>query len=266
MSIINFINTLKELDESIDFAKGTYQWKIVLLLFIKGPMSTSEIAKEIGVNKKSVIDSIRKLIDKGLVERVKYDIYTLSENGKKLIEKLNNITAYQIQIDNDFTTEDILNDITHYYYFVEIVKATVLNDYKVPINSLCKELGISKRTLLNYLDIFSTKYKYFKKINKKRFLRNKVEYILTDEGRKIAYKIPGTYKLRKNVFLKILTKITLSSSLEYSIFKLLIAFSITAPIIFMFLKCPIDKIIAAIWLYFLVFFGTASILAYFLSK
>ncbi|MFP3202945.1 MAG: MarR family transcriptional regulator [Sulfolobus sp.] len=266
MSLVNFINTLKELDESIDFAKGVYQWKIVLILFIKGPMSTSEIAKEIGVNKKSVVDSIRKLIDKGLVERVKYDIYTLSENGKKLMEKLSGITTQQIQAIDVDPAEDILNNITHYYYFVEIVKASVLNNYKVPISSLCKELGISKRTLINYLDIFSTKYKYFKKINKKGLLRNKVEYILTDEGRKIAYKIPGTYRLRKNTFLKILTKVTFSNSLEFSIFKLLIAFSITAPVVFMLSKYPEDKIIAAVWLYFLVFFGVSSVLAYFLSK
>ncbi|BDC17326.1 ArsR family transcriptional regulator [Acidianus sp. HS-5] len=266
MSLVNFINTLKELDESIDFAKGVYQWKIVLILFIKGPMSTSEIAKEIGVNKKSVIDSIRKLIDKGLVERVKYDIYTLSENGKKLMEKLSGISTQQLQVIDLDPTEDILNNVTHYYYFVEIVKASTLNNYKVPINSLCRELGVSKRTLINYLDIFSTKYKYFKKITKKGLFRNKVEYMLTDEGKKIAYKIPGTYKLRRNTFLKILTKVTLSNSLEYSIFKILVSFSITAPLIFMLSKYPEDKIVAAIWLYFLVFFGVSSVLAYLLSK
>lgn len=258
----NFIDTLRELDENIDFARGTIQWQIVVFLSNKGPSSTAEIAKEIGINKKSVIDSIRKLVDKGLVEKVKYDIYNLTSEGKDLIVKLQEIQVEEPKIIEDKDYIDILNNVTHYYYFVEIVKATIVNNGKVPIGSLCSELGISKRTLFNYLDIFSSKYKYFKKINRKGVFKNRVEWIITDDGKKVAYKIPGIYKMKNNIFFRFLTKITRSTTLNSSIFKLMIIFSITAPLVFALSSSEYYRLIASIWLYFLMFFGISGLIVY----
>jgi predicted transcriptional regulator len=260
--IKNFIDILRELDENIDFARGVIQWQIVIFLSSKGPSSTAEIARGIGVNKKSVIDSVRKLVNKGIVEKVKYDIYNLSSEGKDLILKLKEIQLEDKKVEKDVVVEDILNNVTHYYYFVEIVKAAMINDGKVPISSLCNELGISKRTLINYLDIFTLKYKYFKKITKKGLLKNRNEWILTDEGRKIAYKIPGIYKMKANVFFRFLTRITKSTTLNSSLFKLMIIFSLTAPIVFSLSDSQYYRLIASIWLYFLMFFGISGLIAY----
>lgn len=268
-----FIESLKKLDESIDFARGTLQWQIVLFLAEHGTSSTSEIAKQLGVNKKAVTDSIRKLIVKGLVTRIKYDIYSLSSIGQNLVEELKGIEKTQqkqtdLRADAKKTEEEIsiLNNITHYYYFVQIIKASMLNGGTVPISSLSRELGISKKTLINYLEVFCTKYKYFKKINKKRLFGIKTEYIITDEGKKIGYKIPGIYKMKSNIFLKFLIKITGSTSLESSIFKVMLAFTSTAPLIFVLSGTEFYKIVAAIWLYFLILFSLTGTFAYILSR
>lgn len=264
-----FIESLRKLDENIDFARGVLQWQIVLFLAEHGPSSTSEIAKGIGVNKKAVTDSIRKLIAKGLVAKVKYDIYSLSSTGQSLVEELKVISQKDLQQKVETKAEEeinILNNVTHYYYFVEIIKAAMLYGGKVPITSLSRELGISKKTLLNYLEIFSTKYKYFKKINKKKLFGLKVEYVITDEGKKVGYKIPGIYKVKNNVFLKILTRVTGSTSLESSIFKLMLAFASTAPLVFMLSETGIYRIVAVVWLYLLIMFSLSGAFAYILSR
>ncbi|MCY0861593.1 MAG: MarR family transcriptional regulator [Metallosphaera prunae] len=282
MGTNDLMDILRELDESIDFAKGEIQWKIMLFLSEKGASSISEISKGIGVNKKASIDSIRKLIAKGLVERVKYDIYDLSATGRSLLEKLStlsylreplngsngnpkDISSYSnfVQDRNTIDGEmDIMHNLNHYYYFVEIGKAAMINDGKVPVTALSKELGVSKRTIINYLEVLSVRYKFFKRINRKSVSGLKVEWLITDEGKKVLGKIPGIHKMRNNIFLKFILRSTLSTRLDYAIFKLLIIFAIISPIIFYFYKSPIDHIAATIWLYFLVFYTLSSIMAF----
>jgi Mn-dependent DtxR family transcriptional regulator len=280
MRLEDLIETMRELDENIDFARGVLQWKIILFLSEKGPSSTSEISKGVGANKKAVIDSVRKLIDKGLVNKVKYDIYQLSQEGRTLLGKLSEFSVGQgekkrnslngtgtdsndpipqVQVNGEL---DIMRNLNHYYYFVEIGKAAMINGGKVPVSALARELGISKRTVLNYLDVLSTRYKFFKKINRRGLSGLRSEWMITDDGKKVLAKIPGMHKMRNNIFLKYILKTTFSTRLDYAIFKLLIIFSIVSPIIFIFYKYPLDHLIAAIWLYFLVFYALSSVMAY----
>ncbi|MCG3110143.1 HTH-type transcriptional activator ArnR1 [Metallosphaera sp. J1] len=275
----DLMDILKELDENIDFARGEIQWKIVLFLSQRGASTISEISKGVGINKKASIDSIRKLITKGLVEKIKYDIYDLSPAGRTLLGKLLSLSTVmsptngsgvdpsekvvevkpQDELDGEL---DIMHNLNHYYYFVEIGKAAMVNDGKVPLTALSKELGVSKRTIINYLEILATRYKFFKKINKRSISGLRVEWIITEDGKKVLGKIPGIYKMRNNIFLKFILKSTVSTRLDYAIFKLLIAFSIISPVIFYFYKNPLDHIVATIWLYFLVFYVLASVMAF----
>lgn len=277
----DLMKILRELDENIDFARGEIQWKIMFFLSERGASTVSEISKGVGVNKKASIDSIRKLIAKGLVEKVKYDIYDLSPSGRGLLTKLSSLSGINEPVNGNGSNSDppqkiaeikpeeasdgeldIMHNLNHYYYFVEIGKAAMLNDGKVPLTALSRELGVSKRTIMNYLEILSTRYKFFKRVNKRRLSGIRVEWVITEDGKKVLGKIPGIHKMKNNIFLKVILRSTVSTRLDYAIFKLLIAFSIISPVIFYFYKNPIDHIVATIWLYFLVFYVLSSIMAF----
>lgn len=277
----DLMKILRELDENIDFARGEIQWKIMFFLSERGASTVSEISKGVGVNKKASIDSIRKLIAKGLVEKVKYDIYDLSPSGRGLLTKLSSLSGINEPVNGNGSNSDppqkiaeikpeeasdgeldIMHNLNHYYYFVEIGKAAMLNDGKVPLTALSRELGVSKRTIMNYLEILSTRYKFFKRVNKRRLSGIRVEWVITEDGKKVQGKIPGIHKMKNNIFLKVILRSTVSTRLDYAIFKLLIAFSIISPVIFYFYKNPIDHIVATIWLYFLVFYVLSSIMAF----
>ncbi len=277
----DLMKILRELDENIDFARGEIQWKIMFFLSERDASTVSEISKGVGVNKKASIDSIRKLIAKGLVEKVKYDIYDLSPSGRGLLTKLSSLSGINEPVNGNGSNSDppqkiaeikpeeasdgeldIMHNLNHYYYFVEIGKAAMLNDGKVPLTALSRELGVSKRTIMNYLEILSTRYKFFKRVNKRRLSGIRVEWVITEDGKKVLGKIPGIHKMKNNIFLKVILRSTVSTRLDYAIFKLLIAFSIISPVIFYFYKNPIDHIVATIWLYFLVFYVLSSIMAF----
>ncbi|WP_338603694.1 HTH-type transcriptional activator ArnR [Sulfolobus tengchongensis] len=261
----NVFDILKELDSIVDFARAKLQWDILFFIGSKGPSSVSEIADGTGNSKKAVADAIRKLIDKELVVKVKYDVYDLSDNGKQLLSRLNelmkNTVLTQEKANDDLSLLSTDNPV-QYYYLLELLKAALLNNGILPIDRVSKELGISRQTLKYYIDLFSNK-KIFKKVNKKNLLGKVVQvYALTNDGRKIAYKVPNLVKIRNNLFLKILLRMTFSVRYESALMKLMILFALTSPVIIYYKHLTGIYIIAILWLYILVFTSLLSIFAY----
>jgi Mn-dependent transcriptional regulator len=254
-------DVLRKLDGTIDFSSGEHQWRIVMFLHAVGPSSVAEISKSLGISKKAVIDAVRKLIQKECVEKVKYDIYTLTEKGKVLMETFNKLVNGEIPKEDG----DLTRNPTHFYYLVEILKVAILNKGVVPLKGLARDLGVSQNTLKFYLDVFSTKYKFFKKINKRSLLRVKTVYVLSEEGKKVANKIPEIQIMKENKYLRILTSITRSSRVEIALAKLLIALDFSFLTYFIMSPRIIHNSTIAIlvnmaWISFIAFLTITSIL------
>jgi hypothetical protein len=68
--------------------------------------------------------------------------------------------------------------------------------------------------------------------------------------------------MKVNAFLRFLTRITSSATLDSSLFKLMIIFFINSYYSFLLLHTQYYRLIASIWLYFLVFFRISGLIAY----
>ncbi|AKA72581.1 MarR family transcriptional regulator [Saccharolobus solfataricus] len=263
----NVFDVLRELDSIVDFARAKLQWDILFFINSRGPSSISEIAEGTNNSKKAVIDAIRKLVEKELIIKVKYDVYDLSEKGKQVLNKLNYFTSHTVSTqkgvdgDNNVLSNNADNPSQN-YYLLELIKMSLLNNGTLPIDKVSRELGISKQTVKYYLELFMRK-KIFKKVNKKSLLGKSVQtVVLTSEGRKIAYKVPSLIKIRNNLFLRLLLKITFSISYESALMKLMVFFALSSPIIIYYDGDPPVRILGIVWLYMLVFTSLLSIFAY----
>ncbi|MEM4970779.1 MAG: hypothetical protein QXE01_05955 [Sulfolobales archaeon] len=82
------ISLFRELDSMIDFSKSSYQLDIVVFMGSVGkPVSIDAIVSALGVDRKQVLDAIRKLRLKGIVE-TKGGFYILTDNGRKFYDAL----------------------------------------------------------------------------------------------------------------------------------------------------------------------------------
>ncbi|QGA53479.1 winged helix-turn-helix transcriptional regulator [Sulfolobus sp. E5-1-F] len=262
----NMFDILRELDSIVDFARAKLQWDILFFINSKGPSSVSEIAEGTSNSKKAVIDAIRKLIEKELIIKVKYDVYDLSDKGKQVLNKLNSFTSHTIpsQNDVDYNNKALVNieNPSQNFYLLELIKISLLNNDILPVDKAYKELGISKQTLKYYLELFIKK-KIFKKVNKKNLLgKNTQCIVLTNEGRKMAYKVPSLIKIKNNLFLRLLLKMTFSISYESALVKLMVFFALSSPIIIYYDGDEPIRELGILWLYMLVFTSLLSIFAY----
>ncbi|GAA5420437.1 hypothetical protein Stok01_02400 [Sulfurisphaera tokodaii] len=260
----NIFDVLRELDSIVDFGRAKIQWDILLYIASKGPSSVSEIAEATNNSRKAVLDAIRKLTDKELVVKIKYDIYDLSEKGKEILNKLNDLTHYTTlpKIEDEIP----LNNSIQYFYLIEMLKASLINSDVLPVEKVSRELGISTQTLKYYIDLFAEKG-IFKKINKKTlFGHAKQCYIITSEGKKLAYRIPSLIKMKNNIFLRFLLKVTFSLRYDTALIKIMIFLALTSPIIIYYLNVPFMRYIGIVWLYVLIFFTLLSVYAYITAK
>ncbi|MCW1302549.1 MAG: HTH-type transcriptional activator ArnR [Candidatus Parvarchaeota archaeon] len=266
----NIFDTLRELDSMVDFARAKLQWDILFFINSKGPSSVSEIAEKTNNSKKAVIDAIRKLIGKELIVKVKYDVYDLSDKGRQVLNKLNelmnssglqNIVVKDSELDND----NIINPI-QYFYLIELLKLSIINGEILSFDKAAKELGVSKQTLKYYIELFVNRKIFKRKTAKTIIGKTKQVYILTQEGKKLIYKMPSLVKIKNNVFLRILLRLTFSLRYETALIRLMAFLSISAPIVIYFKDSNIDYYFGIIWLYMLIFTSLLSIFAYINTK
>jgi len=258
------LDKLRSIDDAIDFSRGELQWRIVILLSSKGPSSVAEISTSLGSSKKAVIDAVRKLIKKELVSKVKYDVYELTEQGRSVVGDLASILNGQLGEERE--AEDPLNNPTHFYYFTEIAKASVVCNGVVPVGKLSREIGVSRTTLKFYLDLFSGKYNFFKRRKRKTLNGVKEVFVLTEEGRKFALRIPEVQRLRRNIFMRFLLNLTFSLRFESALIKLMAFFSFTSPFLIHYRYLEEVKVIQVVWLYFLLLTALMSVVAYLLMR
>ncbi len=196
--IMSTLRTLRELDSILDFSRSSNQLLIVFYLFITArETSITEITSSLKLSRKSVLDSIRKLERKGLIEKIYRadDIYlVLSDKGKDYMNKLLKLLSTS-KTDKDIrSTESALKVMTRINIGQELItayriyKALIAMGFTqknyMSLKDLAKHMGLSMDRAKSYLDAFSASpSRLFRRISSP----TGVYYKLDNEGKRIFY-------------------------------------------------------------------------------
>lgn len=261
---------LRELDSLVDFSRAKLQWDILIILATKGPSSTTEISQTINTSRKSIIDAIRKLVDKELVTKVKHDIYGLSDKGKELWNKIDSVLNIEVINGNNHKgqskDEDILalENLSQYFYLINLSKMITINHDGLSLDKAARELGVSRQTLKYYLELFEEK-KLFRVIGKRtHFKKNIYKCVLMNEGKRLLFRLPEFTKMKNNLPLKLLLRLTNSYTLEMANVKVMGFILISLPLL-MYFRDQLG-LIELPWLYAVIFLALLSVFAQILSR
>ncbi|AHC51470.1 MarR family transcriptional regulator [Sulfolobus acidocaldarius SUSAZ] len=261
---------LRELDSVVDFSRAKLQWDILIILATKGPSSTTEISQTINTSRKSIIDAIRKLIDKELVARVKHDIYELTDKGKELLNKVDSILGLEIKNNNTHDGQNmndnslVSENFSQYFYLITLFKMIITNHDGLNLDKVAQELGVSRQTLKYYLELFEEK-KLLKVISKKNYFKKTIyKCMLMSEGRRILFKLPEFMKMKTNLPLKIILRLTNSYTLEAANLKVMGFIVISVPLL-MYFRNELD-LFELPWLCIVIFLALLSIFSQILNR
>lgn len=197
------LQLLRELDETIDFAKSVIQLGIVLTLFeAKDGLTIDELSEKLSERRKALIDAIRKLELKGIVTRVENNNFTkfiLTDKGSSYVQKLVSLLSPQAttnlpsSIDSRMKRALILNNLIEaHYIYTAITTLAKTSNKTLSIDKLAKEMGLSVDRARSYLDLFCLPpYRVFRKIQRPG---KTTYYRLEETGLKIYYKSPDFRK------------------------------------------------------------------------
>ncbi len=212
-SYMQRVALLKELDSIVDFSRSSIQLEILLLMALGDkPYRVSEFVDILGERRKAILDALRKLELKGLIAKGKCSeketCYSLSENGKHFsdgLRKLINLDkhVYESTLKGDMKKLSINIRIALQRRLVEVsyaYKALMALYYApnniLPVDQLSRFLNLSSDRVKSYLDLFSMPpYRLFRRVLKPN---GTVYYLLDEEGKRIASKIPEITRLKSS--------------------------------------------------------------------
>lgn len=193
------LELLKELDETIDFAKSVIQLGVVLTLYGVGEgLTIDELSHRLGERRKALLDALRKLELKGVIDKVEVNgnlKVLLTEKGNAYVKKLESLLAPQsaIKVDSDLDYKTkralILNNIVEAHYIYTAITALGKSPTKaLSLDKLAREMGLSNERAKSYLDLFCLPpNRIFRRV---QIPGKGTYYKLEEEGLKIFYRTP----------------------------------------------------------------------------
>ena len=215
--IMSSLKILRELDSILDFSRSSNQLLIIFYLSSTNKeTSISELAAKLKLSRKSILDSIRKLERKGLVEKIyrEDDIYlALSEKGKDYMKKLMAIlsTRHEAQLPSTETALKVMTRInighelvTAYRIYRALIALGFSDKEHMSLKDLSRHMGLSMERAKSYLDAFSASpSRLFRRIS----TPSGVFYRLDKEGKRILYYSPHYLASRKSRIYRFLSKL-----------------------------------------------------------
>ena len=258
------LELLRLLDSIIDFARSTIQLEILLYLGLKKEYaSASEIAIDLGLRFKSVYDAIIKLTRKGLVEK-KGNGYLITEEGREFVRNLSMLFSDNTSLRGDVkglrSLRVMIERIVMAKYLYDIILALgYAKNHEASLDKLSKLIGISQVRLRSYVELFvNNRFKelrLFKRVIKYKpiipFIRRKgkIYYRLTEAGIKELRRLYEYRRYNRNIFLKLLFRVTFSLS-KSEAYKKLIGLIVVGIITSIILSVILESLwIIAAWLY-----------------
>ena len=265
-SFTDRLELLRSLDSIIDFAKSTIQLEILLYLGLKKEYaSASEIAIDLGLRFKSVYDAIIKLTKKGLIEK-RGNGYLITKEGRDFIRNLCTLFSGYTSLRDDVkglrNLRVMVERIVMAKYLYDIILALgYAKNHEASLDKLSKLIGISKVRLRSYIELFANnKFKelrLFERVIKYRpkipiipFVKRKgkIYYRLTEQGIKELKRLYEYRRCNRNIFLKLLFRVTFSLS-KSEVYKKLIGLIVTGIITSITLSVVLGSLwIIAAWL------------------
>ena len=257
------LELLRLLDSIIDFARSTIQLEILLYLGLKKEYaSASEIAIDLGLRFKSVYDAIIKLTRKGLVEK-KGNGYLITEEGREFVRNLCMLFSDNTSLRGDVkglrSLRVMIERIVMAKYLYDIILALgYAKNHEASLDKLSKLIGISQVRLRSYVELFvNNRFKelrLFKRVIKYKpiipFIRRKgkIYYRLTEAGIKELRRLYEYRRYNRNIYLKLLFRVTFSLS-KSEVYKKLIGLIVTGIITSITLSVVLGSLwIIAAWL------------------
>lgn len=197
---------LKQLDETIDFAKSVIQLSVVLVLYEhRDGLSLDDLCVKLGERRKALLDALRKLEQKEIVIKKNHEnkqVVVLTEKGISYVEKLLNIllprneTTNVQNLDTRSKRTMLINNLVEsYYIYNAIVALGERKDKTLSLDRLAQAMGLSPERAKSYLDVFCLPpNRIFRRIQRPG---KGTYYKLEDEGLKIYYRTPD-FKKKKN--------------------------------------------------------------------
>ncbi|MET1101010.1 MAG: hypothetical protein ABWW69_00815 [Pyrodictiaceae archaeon] len=218
--LLERLEILRRLDSVIDLAKGWLQLRILVALG-SGASSVDEVVSIVRVNRKAVLDSLRKMRLKGLVESHEDGSLRLSERGvevyRLIISTINGYRgARERGGDAAVTVYDVSGVLVRYLYLYEAVIALGLaKGHELSLEELSSIIRLSPRQLDSYLRRYAEdEPKLFIRTTSRRSLLDKllrrsgVKYRLGREGLKLLYKLPEYLRFKRSFPVRVLSILT----------------------------------------------------------
>ncbi|MCD6301315.1 MAG: hypothetical protein J7L82_04515 [Staphylothermus sp.] len=206
MSLAEKIQLLRRIDSIIDFNRATAQLRILIALNNE-ERTIDEIVMSTGLKRKTVLDAVRKLEIKGLVEK-QGNRCKLTELGRNIYNALLNVAGEDpknIPAKPSLRTTyyEIYDQLLNVVYMLRAVQ--ILGDAgnkPLSLKELAKKINVSQATLNDHISKFvSGNVKIFEKIYD--IERNRACLRLTELGLKI-YTIFYNREKRKYKYLRYL--------------------------------------------------------------
>jgi len=159
------LELLKQLNETIDFAKSVIQLGVVLVLHEhKDGLSVDELCVKLGERRKALLDALRKLELKRIITKKDVEdkqVIVLTKRGVSYVEKLLNILLPRTEVsgvqslDTRSKRAVLLNNLVEsHYIYTAIVALGEKSDKTLSLEKLAEVMGLSPERAKSYLDVF----------------------------------------------------------------------------------------------------------------
>lgn len=215
----------KELDSMIDFSKSSYQLDIVIFIGNIGkPVGVDAIVSALGVDRKQVLDALRKLRIKGIVS-ANNNFYMLTDSGKRFYDLLGKSLIGHNGVDPNESIVRIIRRFRGVSVSIETIKLLGIWGKPLRLERIAKRFGIGVPELLELLSPFIRGMGGEDIIRlvdcRNRFSRKVTKCLaLSRIGLDIARTLPGVKRYR--IPYRIIGSITLTEDLDDSIERIML--------------------------------------------
>ena len=204
------LTLLKQLDNTIDFSRSAIQLEIVMALTAAGhPLTATALSEKLGERRKAILDALRKLENKGIVEKrlgPREIEYTLSKGGREYALKLLAVlgdegsrgeedqgASHATIARKELVAGSLLESR---YLYKAILYLAHAPGHTLSLKTLARLMNLSPERAKSYLDLFSLPpNRIFRRITHPR---RGIHYRLEEEGLKLYHRMPEHLRGKKN--------------------------------------------------------------------
>jgi len=256
LELLNSVSALREVDAAVDFARGWLQLRILLTVGYLGRCTVDRLVEVLGERRKAVLDSLRKMRAKGLIEGE--GELSLTEEGRRVYSTLLSALGSSGRVSAGTAlpraaVQDIPRDVIRFSYLYDVLVALgTSRGYELSLSTLASVTRLSPATLEDYLRPYvEDEPRLFKRVLRvSRLAGRRVFYRLTDEGLKVYHRLPEYVKYRGSLAASVLRALTRSGHPRIVLKRVALALALgsaTTSALVAVLTPPASVVVALTW-------------------